>query len=92
MTYEIGQQASLRKTITEADVVLFAGISLDTNPVHLDELAARETRFGRRIARPSSSIWSSRKCSVAVAISSRTAGRWLARARNSTTIATESSV
>ena len=50
MTYEIGQQASLRKTITEADVVLFAGISLDTNPVHLDEIAARETRFGRRIA------------------------------------------
>jgi acyl dehydratase len=50
MDYQIGQQAALRKTITEADVVLFAGVSGDANPVHLDELAARESRFGRRIA------------------------------------------
>jgi 3-hydroxybutyryl-CoA dehydratase len=50
MNYQPGQQASLRKTITEADVVLFAGISLDSNPVHVDEIAARESRFGRRIA------------------------------------------
>lgn len=47
---QVGQRASMRRTITEADVVLFAAISGDQNPVHIDELAARESRFGRRIA------------------------------------------
>jgi acyl dehydratase len=46
----VGQNASMRKTITEADVVLYAAISGDQNPVHIDEIAARESRFGRRIA------------------------------------------
>lgn len=46
----IGQCASMRRTITEADVVLFAAITGDQNSVHIDELAARESRFGRRIA------------------------------------------
>ncbi|HEY1013820.1 MAG TPA: MaoC family dehydratase [Herpetosiphonaceae bacterium] len=50
MSYAVGQQASLRKTVTEADIILFAGVSGDANPVHIDELAARESRFGRRIA------------------------------------------
>src|SRR5579875_644958 len=47
---QIGQTASLAKTITEADIVLFAAVSLDTNPVHLDEETASQTRFGGRIA------------------------------------------
>jgi 3-hydroxybutyryl-CoA dehydratase len=47
---EIGDTASLQKTVTEADVVGFAAISLDDNPVHLDEEYARTTRFGGRIA------------------------------------------
>ncbi|MBP1467320.1 MaoC family dehydratase [Candidatus Chloroploca sp. M-50] len=46
----IGQHASMRKTITEADVVLFASVSGDQNPVHIDDLAAQDSRFGRRIA------------------------------------------
>lgn len=46
----VGQNASMRKTITEADVVLYAAISGDQNPVHIDEIAASESRFGRRIA------------------------------------------
>lgn len=50
MSYTIGQSATLRKTITETDIILFAGISGDANPVHIDEIAARESRFGRRIA------------------------------------------
>lgn len=32
-----GMSATLAKTVSEADVVLFAGISTDTNPIHLDE-------------------------------------------------------
>jgi acyl dehydratase len=46
----VGQSDSIRRTITEADIVLFAGLTGDLNPVHMDELAARESRFGRRIA------------------------------------------
>jgi 3-hydroxybutyryl-CoA dehydratase len=47
---EIGMQASFSKTISEADVYLFAGISGDFNPMHVNEEFARLTQFGRRIA------------------------------------------
>ena len=46
----IGQTASLGKTITEADILLFAAVSLDTNPVHVNEEAAKASIFGTRIA------------------------------------------
>ena len=42
--------AIFSKTVTEADIVLFAGISGDTNPVHLDEEFAKPTMFKGRIA------------------------------------------
>jgi 3-hydroxybutyryl-CoA dehydratase len=45
-----GQTAVFSKTVTEADIVLFAGISGDTNPVHLDEEFAKPTMFKGRIA------------------------------------------
>ena len=41
---------SQARTITETDVVTFAGWSWDTNPVHTDAEAARHGRFGERIA------------------------------------------
>jgi len=47
---EVGTSASIAKTITDADIVLFAGVSLDTNPAHLDEVHAAASRFGGRIA------------------------------------------
>jgi 3-hydroxybutyryl-CoA dehydratase len=47
---EVGMSASFTKTITETDVYLFAGISGDFNPVHVNEEYARTTPFGRRIA------------------------------------------
>jgi acyl dehydratase len=47
---EIGQRASIRKTITEADVVLFGCVTGDMNPLHTDDIAARDSRFGRRVA------------------------------------------
>jgi len=46
----VGMSASFTKTITEADIVLFAGISGDTNPVHLDQTFAEKTMFKSRIA------------------------------------------
>ena len=47
---EEGMEASFSKTISDADIVAYAGISGDTNPVHLDEAYASATRFGGRIA------------------------------------------
>ncbi len=47
---EVGLSAALDKTITDEDVRAFAAISLDDNPVHLDEEFAKRTRFGGRIA------------------------------------------
>ncbi len=38
------------RTITDADLVAFSGLSWDTNPMHTDEEHARQSPFGRRIA------------------------------------------
>lgn len=45
-----GQKATFTKTITEADVSAFAGITGDFNPLHIDAGFARRSRFGERIA------------------------------------------
>lgn len=45
-----GMQATFCKTITEADIVLFAAVSGDTNAVHTNEEYAATTRFKGRIA------------------------------------------
>ena len=46
----VGQTAVFAKTVSEADIVLFAGISGDINPVHLNHEFATETMFEGRIA------------------------------------------
>jgi 3-hydroxybutyryl-CoA dehydratase len=46
----LGQTAAYARTVTEADIVLFAGISGDTNPVHINEEFASGTMFSGRIA------------------------------------------
>lgn len=45
-----GMHATFSKTITEADIVLFAGVSGDNNAVHVNEEFAATTAFGGRIA------------------------------------------
>src|SRR5690606_8755562 len=47
---EVGQKASFEKTIGERDIQLFAAMSGDRNPVHLDAEFARGTLFKERIA------------------------------------------
>jgi len=49
-SFAIGDVATFSKTITEADVLLFAGVSGDTYPLHVDAEYAKTTRFGQRIA------------------------------------------
>lgn len=46
----LGDSASFRKTVTESDIILFAGISGDFNPAHMDAEAAADSIFGQRIA------------------------------------------
>jgi 3-hydroxybutyryl-CoA dehydratase len=46
----VGMTAVFSKTITEADLLMFAGVSGDTNPLHLDEEFASRTMFESRIA------------------------------------------
>jgi 3-hydroxybutyryl-CoA dehydratase len=46
----VGQTESFAKTVTDADITLYAGISGDTNPVHLDDEFAAESMFKGRIA------------------------------------------
>jgi len=48
--YERGQSADLTKVITEEDILRFAEITGDRNPVHISEEFAAQTRFGERIA------------------------------------------
>src|SRR5690554_979593 len=45
-----GRHTSPARTITEADVVNFAGVSGDYNPLHTDAEASKSTPFGQRIA------------------------------------------
>ncbi len=47
---EIGQKACFEKTITETDVYLFAGITGDLNPAHLNAKSCSETMFKKQIA------------------------------------------
>jgi len=46
----IGDNAQFSKTISESDVYLFAGISGDLNPAHINETYAQDTFFKGRIA------------------------------------------
>lgn len=46
----LGQSAEYSKAVTEADIQMFAAVSGDVNPLHLDPEFAAGTRFGERIA------------------------------------------
>ena len=49
-TIELGDSASVTKTITETDIILYAGITGDMNPAHTNAEAAKNSMFGQRIA------------------------------------------
>ena len=60
----IGTRASLTRTLTDEDLLLFAKVSGDTNPVHLDEAFAATTQFEGRIAH---GMWTASLISCALA-------------------------
>jgi 3-hydroxybutyryl-CoA dehydratase len=47
---EVGETASITKGISEADIINYAGIIADFNPIHVDPEYAKTTMFGQRIA------------------------------------------
>src|SRR5665647_1991334 len=47
---EVGETASVTKTVTEADIINYAGIIGDFNPIHVNAEYAKTTMFGERIA------------------------------------------
>lgn len=49
-TFPVGKQVTFGKTISESDIYLFAGITGDFDPIHVNEEFARTTIYGRRIA------------------------------------------
>jgi acyl dehydratase len=46
----VGKKVQFSKTVSESDVYLFAGITGDFDPIHLNEEYCKTTPFGRRIA------------------------------------------
>jgi len=49
--FTVGERfVTLRRTITEADIVSFAALTGDYNPLHIDAEFGKETQFGERIA------------------------------------------
>ena len=46
----VGDSAEVSRTISESDVYMFAGITGDMNPAHVNEVYAEGTAFGKRIA------------------------------------------
>ena len=68
LTYDeiqLGQTASYSKTLTEKELILFAAVSGDVNPVHLDASFAATTQFNERIAH---GAWTSSLISAAIAL------------------------
>lgn len=61
----IGQTANFSKTLTEDDLILFAAVSGDVNPVHLDPDFAATTMFGERIGH---GAWTGAVISAAIAL------------------------
>jgi 3-hydroxybutyryl-CoA dehydratase len=47
---EVGQSAEFSKTVSESDVYLYAGVTGDLNPAHINETYAQNTFFKTRIA------------------------------------------
>lgn len=61
---QVGDSATYTRTLTENELVLFAAVSGDVNPVHLDKEYASKTMFKERIAH---GMWSGALISAALA-------------------------
>ena len=49
-TFPVGKSVTFSKTVSESDIYLFAGITGDFDPIHVDQEFAKTTQYGQRIA------------------------------------------
>lgn len=47
--WKVGQVGSISKTISESDVYMFAGLTGDFNPAHVNKVSAEKGIFGERV-------------------------------------------
>lgn len=71
---EVGQTYRFRKTVSEADVYSFAGITGDLSPNHVDEAAMKATPYGGRIAHGALLVGYMSACSTMACADSRDGG------------------
>lgn len=71
---EVGQTYTFRKTVAEADVYAFAGITGDLSPNHVDEAAMRLTPYGGRIAHGALLVGYMSACSTMACAGARDGG------------------
>lgn len=62
----IGDETTFSKTVSESDVYLFAGITGDLSPNHVNEEIMRGTKYGRRIAHGALLVGYMSSCSTAL--------------------------
>jgi 3-hydroxybutyryl-CoA dehydratase len=63
---QIGDEVTFSKTVSESDVYLFAGITGDLSPNHVDEQAMQKSKYGRRIAHGALLVGYMSNCSTAI--------------------------
>lgn len=63
---QIGDQTTFSKTVSESDVYLFAGITGDLSPNHVNDEFMRRTAYGKRIAHGALLIGYMSNCSTAI--------------------------
>jgi acyl dehydratase len=71
-----GDAVTFAKTVSESDVYLFAGITGDLSPNHVNEDAMRATRFGRRVAHGALLVGYMSSCSTAFCARVETPGEF----------------
>jgi acyl dehydratase len=49
-TFPVGKSVTFSKTVSESDIYLFAGITGDFDPIHVNQEFAKTTQYGQRIA------------------------------------------
>jgi 3-hydroxybutyryl-CoA dehydratase len=71
---KIDDQVTFSKTVSESDVYLFAGITGDLSPNHVDEEYMRRSKFGQRIAHGALLVGYMSNCSTALCARASSAG------------------
>ena len=66
VSVKLGQRVAFSKTVSESDVYLFAGITGDLAPNHVDEAYMATTAYGRRIAHGALLVGYMSRCSTAI--------------------------